>query len=147
MAKINFTKEHFEKMKSMAIDMLLKNESVSTKMGQILNISDLMHLTTVSTLNSIRLSLNKKIEDAENKDEWISTDADSKYLDMLRRQKELVNLIIGWKRYNVEQESNKAKKKALEEELNRLKESQKTPEDKIKELEEQIKGLNDEVEF
>lgn len=147
MAKINFTKEHFEKMKSMAIDMLLKNESVSTKIGQVLNISDLMHLTTVSTLNSIRLSLNKKIEDAENKDEWISTDADSKYLDMLRRQKELVNLIIGWKRYNVEQESNKAKKKALEEELNRLKESQKTPEDKIKELEEQIKGLEDETEF
>lgn len=147
MGKINFTKEHFEKMKSMAADMLLKNESVTTKMGQIFNISELMHLTTISTLNSIRLHLSKKIDDAENKDEWVSTESDSKYLDTLRKQKELVNLIIGWKRYNAEQDSIKAERMSLEEELNRLKESQKTPEDKIKELEEKIKGLDNETEF
>ena len=147
MGKINFTKEHFERMKELAVDMLLSNESVTTKMGQILNISELFHTTTVGTLNSIRSGLAKKIEDAENKDEWVSAASDSKYLNLLRKQKELVNLIIGWKRYNTEQQSIKAERIALEEELNKLKESQKTPEDKIKELEEKIKVLNDEVEF
>lgn len=146
MGKINFTKEHFEKMKSMAVDMLLKNESVTTKMGQVFNISELMHLTTVSTLNNIRLGLAKRIEDAENKDEWISNEADSKYLSTLRTHKELVNLIIGWKRYNAEQDSIKAERMVLEEELNKLKESQKTPEDKIKELEEKINSLGDKEE-
>lgn len=147
MGKINFTKEHFERMKSMASDMLLNNESVTTKMGQIFNISELMHLTTISTLNSIRLHLAKKIEEAENKDEWVSSYTDSKYLSTLRTHKELVNLIIGWKRYKEEQEEIMAKRMSLEARLKELKESQKTPEDKIKELEEEIKDLNEEELF
>lgn len=147
MGKINFTKEHFERMKELAVDMLLNNESVTTKMGQILNISELFHTTTVGTLNNIKLGLAKKIEDAENKDEWVSDTLDSKYLNLLRKQKELVNLIIGWKRYNMEKETIKSERKALEEELNRLKESQKTPEDKIKDIEEKLNELKDEEEF
>lgn len=147
MGKINFTKEHFERMKELAVDMLLNNESVTTKMGQILNISELFHTTTVGTLNNIKLGLAKKIEDAENKDEWVSDTLDSKYLNLLRKQKELVNLIIGWKRYNMEKETIKSERKALEEELNRLKESQKTPEDKIKDIEEKLNKLKDEEEF
>lgn len=147
MGKINFTKENFERMKELAVDMLLNNESVTTKMGQILNISELFHTTTVETLNNIKLGLTKKIKDAENKDEWVSDASDSKYLNLLRKQKELVNLIIGWKIYNMEKETIKSERKALEEELNRLKESQKTPEDKIKDIEEKLNGLKDEVEF
>lgn len=147
MAKINFTKEHFERMKELAVDMLLNNESVTTKMGQILNISELLHTTTINTLNLIRVSLTKRIEDAENKDEWVSDTTDSKYLELLRKQKELVNLIIGYKRYNLEQLEIATQKEALKVALNKLRESQKTPEDKIKELEEKIKGLDNEVEF
>lgn len=141
MEKINFTKEHFERMKVLAVDMLLQNEYVTTKMGQILNISELIHTTTISTLNNIRLSLAKKIEDAENKDEWVSDASDSKHLELLRKQKELVNLIIGYKRYNLEQNEIASKREALKDELNKLKESQKTPEDKIKELESELSAL------
>lgn len=147
MGKINFTKEHFEEMKELALEMLLKNESVTTKMGQLLNITDLLHTTTIGTLNNIRLSLVKKIEDAENKDEWVASDTDSNYLKTLRNQKKLVNLIIGYKRFNLEKEEISNKRNALKKELEKLKESQKTPEDKIKELEEEIKGLDNEVEF
>lgn len=144
--KINFTKEHFERMKELAVNMLLDNESVSTKMGSVLNISELLHTTTVGTLNSIRLSLAKRIDDAENKDEWVSDSSDQRAINKLRNQKELVNLIIGWKRYNMEKETIKAERTALEDELNRLKESQKTPEDKIKDLEAKLKSL-DTTEF
>lgn len=146
MAKINFTKEHLEKMKELAIDMLLNNMSITTTMGTVLNISELMHTTTIGTLNKIRLVLTKKIRDAEDKDEWADF-SDSKYLDTIRKQKDLVNLIIGWKRYNMEKEANEARRKELEKKLDELKESQKTPEDKIKELEAQIKGLSDEEVF
>lgn len=146
MAKINFTKEHLEKMKELAIDMLLNNMSITTTMGTVLNISELMHTTTRGTLNKIRLTLTKKIRDAEDKDEWVDF-SDSKYLDTIRKQKDLVNLIIGWKKYNREKEANEARRKELEKKLDELKESQKTPEDKIKELEEEIKSLDNEVEF
>lgn len=146
MAKINFTKEHLEKMKELAIDMLLNNMSITTTMGTVLNISELMHTTTIGTLNKIRLTLTKKIRDAEDKDEWVDF-SDSKYLDTIRKQKDLVNLIIGWKRYNMEKEANEARRKELEKKLDELKESQKNPEDKIKELEEEIKSLDNEVEF
>lgn len=105
-----------------------------------------MHTTTIGTLNKIRLALTKKIRDAEDKDKWVDF-SDSKYLDTIRKQKDLVNLIIGWKRYNMEKEANEARRKELEKKLDELKESQKTPEDKIKELEEEIKSLDNEVEF
>lgn len=144
MTKINFTKEHLQKMKELAIDMLLKNESVATKMGQVLSVSDLLHTTTINTLNSIRAQISEKITKAEEKDEWSATEKDSKYLEMLRNQKELVNLIIGWKKYNMEQASIQSKKEALEERLKELRESQKTPAERIKELEEAINKLEDE---
>lgn len=145
MAKINFTKEHFDKMKNLAVEMLFNNDSVVTKMGQVLNISDLLHLTSISTLNTIRLSITRKIEEAENKDEWVSTDEDSKKLNTLRKQKELINLIIGYKRYNLEQETIKSERKKLEDQLKNLEESQKSPEDKIKELKEKIAKLDETV--
>lgn len=147
MGKINFTKENFERMKELAVEMLLNNESVPTKIGQVLNVFDLFHTTTITSLNNIRLSLNKKIEDAESKDEWVSDASDSKYLSMIRRHKELVNLIIGWKRWNLEKTETAALRKKLKKSLEALKESQKTPEEKIKELENKIKELDDETEF
>lgn len=117
---INFTKEHFEKMRDLAIDMLFNNESIVTKMGSVLNIAELLHTTTIGTLNGIRNSLTEKIKEAENKDEWVSDLSDQKIINKLRIQKELVNLIIGWKRYNIEKESIKAERKALKDELNKL---------------------------
>lgn len=142
--KINFTKEHFSKMKELAIKMLLANGSINTKMGQVLNIQELLHCTTINTLNDIRLSLQKKIEAQENKDEWVESIASQQYTVKLKEHKELINLIIGYKRYNMELEESKLKKATIEAELNALKESQKTPEDKIKELEEQLNDITTE---
>ena len=61
----------------------------------------------------------------------------------MKDAKELVNLIIGWKRYNLELDENARKKEELIEKLAELKESQKTPEDRIKELEAQLKELEE----
>lgn len=43
MAKVNFTKEHYAKMKELAFAMLVSNHTISTKLGQPLNIVELMH--------------------------------------------------------------------------------------------------------
>lgn len=147
MAKINFTKEHYAKMKELAFAMLVANEAITTKMGQPLNIVELMHTQTINTLNGIRLAITKQIEDLEKQDEWVATDYQQEKLEALKRKKELVNLIIGWKRHNMEAAEAKAKKAELTAQLKELKESQKTPEDRIKELEAQLTAIDADEDF
>ena len=142
MAKINFTKEHLDKMMLLSVEMLMKNEVITSKLGTVLNIVELLHTTTINTLNSIRLDLNKKIETIENQDEWIATDSNQAKLSTLKKHKELVNLIIGYKRYLDEQESVKVERERLTKELNSLKESQKSPQEKIKEIEDKLNSLS-----
>lgn len=147
MAKVNFTKEHYAKMQSLAFAMLVANETISTKMGQPLNIVDLMHTTTINTLNNVRIALGKQIEDLEKQDEWVATDHQQEKLEALKKKKDLVNLVIGWKRYNLELAETKALQKDLKAQLDELKESQKTPEDRIRELEARLASLNSAEEF
>lgn len=142
MAKINFTQDHFAQMQHLLLGMLMSNTTITTKLGGELNVVELLHTTTINTLNSIRLSLAKHIENLESKDEWIADNTSQEALDKAKAQKELVNLIIGYKRYMLEREATKRKKAALEAKLAELKESQKTPEDKIKELETELAGLD-----
>lgn len=144
--KINFTKEHFASMCNLATNMLLNNEVVTTKMGQSLNIVELLHTTTINTLNSIRLNLETKIKNLEGEDEWVASSTSQAKLNKAKEQKELVNLIIGYKRYKLEAEATTKKRAELTEKLKALKESQKTPEDKIKELEAELSSL-DNTEF
>ena len=140
MGKINFTPTHFERMKELAVEMLLDNEVIVGKLGQQFNIVDLIHTTTINTLNSLRVGMAKAIENLENADEWVDS-ANQEKIEKLKKQKELVNLIIGYKRYLLEQQETSELKKQLKKTLEDLKESQKTPEDKIKEIEAQLAEL------
>lgn len=143
MAKINFTKDHFNKMLSMAAAMLVNNEMVVTKMGQPLNIVELMHATTIGTLMDIKKSLSKKIENLEDQDEWVESNTNQVNLTRYKNQKELVNLIIGWKGFMLEASEAAKRKQELESKLKELKDSQKTPEDKIKEIEAELASMQE----
>ena len=147
MTKVNFTKEHLAKLKELAFAMLAQNGVIQTKFGQALTIVDLMHTQTINTLNGIKVAISKSIEALENKDEWVATDSTQADLTVLKEKKELVNLIIGWKRYNEYARESNAKKEELKAQLSALKESQKTPEDKIKELEAKLTELDTVEEF
>lgn len=144
---INFTKEHYAKLKELAFDMLVSNDTISTKLGQSLTILELMHTTTINTLNGLKQQIAKQIDNLENQDEWASSEHLQLKLDKLKARKELVNLIVGWKRYSEEREELSAKKEELSVQLKKLKEAQKTPEERIKELEEQIAGITMDEEF
>lgn len=147
MGKVNFTKEHYAKMKELAFDMLINNDVITSKLGGSLSIVDLFHTQTINTLNGMRLDFAKQIDYLENQDEWGATDYQQKKLETLKQRKDLVNLIIGWKRFNAEKKETEAKKAELNAQLIALKESQKTPEDKIKEIEAQISAINSDEEF
>lgn len=139
--KINFTKDHMSRLLDLADEALFDKTVVFTKLGQPLNIYELLHTTSINQLNEIKSNLTKKIEKVESADEWVQPDNDK--LQSMKDTKELVNLIIGWKRYNLELTENELKKEELTKKLAELKESQKTPEDRIKELEAQLKELEE----
>nr|DAN95490.1 MAG TPA: hypothetical protein [Crassvirales sp.] len=147
MTKINFTKEHFNKMCSLLLTMLLDNNTVNTKLGTPINVVELLHATTINSLNNIRLSLSNKIKQLESQDEWVASDSTAKQLDTAKEYKELVNLVIGYKRYKMEVAENAQKKAELIAKLKELKESQKTPEDKIKELEAELSAMSETETF
>ena len=139
--KINFTKDHMTRLMDLADAALFDKTTVVTKLGQLLNIYELLHTTSINQLNEIKVNLIKKIEKVEASDEWTAPDNDK--LQAMKDTKELVNLIIGWKRYNLELDENARKKEELSKKLTELKESTKTPEDRIKELEAQLKELEE----
>lgn len=140
--KINFTKQHFDKLKELAVESLFSGEVFHTKMGQILNVYELIHTVSINSLNDIKNSLTAKIQKLESKDEWVEVDTTE--LNELKTQKELVNLIIGYKRFNLERNEIDAKRRELSAKLAELRESQKTPEDRIKEMEAELASLNTE---
>lgn len=139
--KINFNKEHFDKMCNLALDMLLKNGVIKSKLGQELDIIELLHNVTINTLNDIRYLLNKRIEQLENADEWSSSSASQITLEETKKQKELVNLIIGYKRHLFEVEENNKRKAELTAKIAEMKEAAKTPEDRLKEAEEELASI------
>ena len=147
MAKINFTKEHFNKMCTLLMGMLLRNEVISSKLGTPINIVELLHTTTINSLNNIRLTLSNKIKELESQDEWIASEINAQQLDIAKRLKELVNLVIGYKRYRMEVVENAQKIADLSAKLKALKESQKSPEDKIKELEAELSAIDETETF
>lgn len=141
MTKINFTKEHFDKMCTHLMKMLLQHSTVFTKLGTPLNACELLHTTTINTLNDIRISLGKQIEKLENQDEWVADNYSQAQLDHLKEQKETVNLVIGYRRFTLENEEIAKKREELNAKLSELKEAQKSPDDKIKEIEEELNNL------
>lgn len=139
--KINFTKGHLTRLKELITDMLFKNQYITTDLGQHLDASQLLHCTTINSLTKIRLNLTKKIEQLENADEWVKTDQEQKILVEMQTKKELVNLVIGYKRYMDELTTNRREKEILEAEIQKLKDEQKTPADRIKEMEDKLKNI------
>lgn len=141
MGKINFTKEHMARLKDLAVEMLFKNDYIATNLGQQLSVVELLHCTTINSLTKIRLDLAKKIEQLENADEWVTTDREQVVLNEMKTRKDFVNLVIGYKRYMDELATTSREKEKLQAEIDRLREEQKTPADRLKEMEAKLAAM------
>lgn len=141
MTKINFTQEHYNRMQELLLDMLINNESIPSFLGSPLNVVDLLHTTTINSLNTIRLRLTKEIEKMEQADEWIQTDTVQEIIQHLKDSKELVNLIVGYKRKRLEETEIANRKLELKAKIFNMKEDMNTPEEKLKEAQEELEKL------
>lgn len=141
--KINFTQEHYTKMQELLLGMLINNHVIYTKLGHPLNACELLHTTSIEGLNSMRINLKNQIKRLEEQDEWTQGTVHQTKLNDLKASCELVNLIIGYKRWLLEAEEMKRKKESLIEKITQMKEAAKTPEDRLKEAEEELASLED----
>ena len=138
--RINFTKEHQEKLDKFVVRMWKEEIVVIGKIGQPLNICELKTLTP-NSLNDLKLIYDKKISNLEAKDEWVDPENDK--LELYKFIREGLNLLVGFKRKLIQDREVEREKNELDKTISELKEASKTPEDKIKELEAKRAALDE----
>ena len=141
MSKINFTKEHLAKLKDLAIKFLFKGILIKGAINSELSVWDILHNTTLNTLSTIYGNLKREVEKISNLDEWNLIDYQQKKLEVLKEQMEFVNLVIGYKKYQIEIQSDKDKLRELKAKQQELKESTLTPVKRLAALEAEIASI------
>ena len=132
-----FTKTHFDNLSQLIIEALLKDKTFYNNINMPITVYDLVNNTTINSLTSMYSKALRKLNEVEQQNEWKETDTTE-----LIKTTQLLNLLIGYKTYSNEVKERKEKKKLLEEKLNTLKEASKSPEEKIKEIEELINSTS-----
>lgn len=132
-----FTKTHFDNLSQLIIEALFKDKTFYNNLNMPITVYDLVNNTTINSLTSMYSKALRKLNEVEQQNEWKETDTTE-----LIKTTQLLNLLIGYKTYSNEVEERKEKKKLLEEKLNTLKEASKSPEEKIKEIEELINSTS-----
>ena len=138
--RINFTKEHQEKLDKFVVRMWKEDIVVIGKLGQPLNICELKTFTP-NSLNDLKLIYDKKISNLEAKDEWVDPENDK--LELYKFIREGLNLLVGFKRKLIQDREVEQEKNELDKTISELREASKTPEDKIKELEAKRAALDE----
>ena len=140
MGKINFTKEHKTVLISAIANSVLNNEVFTGNLGTAYTVNDLINNTTINTLRQLRAGIAKKIASLQI-DDWGDNPNQDK-IDVLKKQDELINLIIGYRLHEIELAEVAKEKKNLEEQIAVLKDSEKSPAQKIAELEEKLANID-----
>ena len=136
-----FTKTHFDNLSQLIIEALFKDKTFYNNLNMPITVYDLVNNTTINSLTSMYSKALRKLNEVEQQNEWKETDTTE-----LIKTTQLLNLLIGYKTYSNEvkkkDKEKEKEKKLLEEKLNTLKEASKSPEEKIKEIEELIKSTS-----
>lgn len=139
--KINFTKEHQARLEELILKMLFGNIVVSGLMGITLNAHQLLNEATINTLTNLYTGLKKSIEALEAMDSWSMTPHQEKKLKTMKETQELINLAIGYKKYQTQVATEKQQIKALKAKVKELEAESLTPVERIKALKEEINSM------
>ena len=132
-----FTKTHFDNLSQLIIEALFKDKTFYNNLNMPITVYDLVNNTTINSLTSMYSKALRKLNEVEQQNEWKETDTTE-----LIKTTQFLNLLIGYKTYSNEVKEKEKERKLLEEKLNTLKEASKSPEEKIKEIEELIKSTS-----
>lgn len=140
MSKINFTKEHQDRLNALAGEALIKGTVFKPTIGTEVNIYDMFHNLSIGTLQAFNKKLKKEIDDSET-DDWTNSETQERKINDLKKRQELVFLMVGFKKSEEEKTTLRLKATQTRAELKALQESVEKPEDKIKRKMEELAAL------
>lgn len=120
--KINFTKEHEDRLKSLFLELGFSGEVLAGKFNaNNYTVWDLLHNCSISSLKGININLKKEVVALEEQDEWSLNAYQMQKAAKTKKWGEYVNLLIGYKLNEAENETIRIKeRKEKEEKLNLL---------------------------
>ena len=137
-----FTAAHLSELKEVYTELSFSGEVIDGPMGaNKLSPYDILHNSSISSLQNVYIRLKKNIEGKSDLDEWSMSEYQQRQIKMMENWKQFVHLMIGYKKWQAENQSNATKKRELSNKLKQLKEDLLTPEEKLRQLQAEIDAL------
>jgi histidyl-tRNA synthetase len=141
MAKVNFTPEHQAELDALLLKGLYEGWEFQGVAATKLNVNDLLNNVTIKTLENLHSGLVTQLDGLKKHETtWNQEETEQRKKSILEKRKQLIFLLIGFKRYQAQVEDEKAETKRLLSDYNKLVDEQKTPADRLKEMAEALKA-------
>lgn len=138
-----FTASHLSELKEVYTELSFSGEVIDGPMGaNKLSPYDILHNSSISSLQNVYIRLKKNIEGKADLDEWSMSEYQQRQIKMMENWKQFVHLMIGYKKWQAENQSNAAKKRELTAKYKQLKEDLLTPEEKLLQIQAEIEALS-----
>ena len=148
MSTTKMSKEELAELKELIAEFALKNIHFDSSVAQnMYTVCDIIHKTSLSTINYMYDKLSKVSEKAEKSLDILVglKDEENQQVLIIEKKKRFLFLVYKYIVHRNEQESKQKEFIKKKEELAKLIEENKTPEERIKEMQDAIKKLEEEI--
>lgn len=140
--KVNFTTENEERLKVLFLELGFSGAVLAGKFGaNAYSVWDILHTLTIASLKQANANLKKEVIALEEQDDWSVSAHQLAKAATTRKWQEFVNLCIGYKLVEAEKVELRNQLKEKKEILKQIIEENKTPAERIAELQKEIEGL------
>ncbi len=137
-----FTAENLERLKGLYSDLSFEGLVLAGKFGaNELNPFELLNQTTVNTLRTLRQGVRGEIAKMEGQDEWSMPAGLGAKLDKFKVWDEFLNLLVGYRLNKELEASREGERRKLRAEIERLRDENKTPAERLAEMEAKLAAL------
>lgn len=139
---INFTSEQRTRLQALIGELTFSGETFAGKFGSTQYTPwDFINTCTANVCETAYNAAKRTRAAAEKDDPWATDSTDSERIAQLQRWEDFLFLVWGYNRWKLEDKIRQAKKEALSTKLADLKEENKTPAEKIAELEAELAAM------
>jgi hypothetical protein len=140
--KINFTTENLERLKALFLELGFSGKVLAGKFGaNSYSVWDILHTLSISSLKQANSNLKKEVVALEEQDDWSVSQYQLAKAAETRKWQEFVNLCVGYKLAEAEKAEKQSEIRAKKEALKQLVEENKTPAERIAEMQKEIEEL------
>jgi hypothetical protein len=140
--KINFTVENQDRLKALFLELGFSGKVLSGKFGaNSYSVWDILHTLSISSLKQANSNLKKEVVALEEQDDWSVSFYQLAKAAETRKWQEFVNLCVGYKLAEAEKADKQAEIRAKKNALKQLVEENKTPAERIAEMQKEIEEL------